>query len=206
MTDTFPAVIGNKVICLHAQAVVYDGTGKVTQLGYVDVDSPSTIASLAARSDANWWQEPAQTNDAANTQIKLVRHSSTTWEFVDRIGATVSLSHSNALLDGARLRVWELVDSEADLAQALIGWRSGMARAHQSGHIKYQSRPDVESTPHVWGLTPSGEAGAGWVAKFSTVDHLLAGQVVRSSILRSPQNWPATRNICNASGAQWLTA
>ena len=190
VTDTFPAVIGNKVICLHAQAVVYDGTGKVTQLGYVDVDSPSTIASLAARSDANWWQEPAQTNDAANAQIKLVRHSSTTWEFVDRIGATVSLSHSNALLAGARLRVWELVDSEADLAQALIGWRGGMGRAHQSGHIKYQSRPDVESSLYVWGLAPSGEAGASRVASFSTLNQLLADQVYLpifpSGILANP--------------------
>lgn len=176
VTDTLPAVIGNKVICLHAQAVVYDGTGKVTQLGYVDVDSPSTIASLAARSDANWWQEPAQTNEAANSQFKLVRHSSTTWEFVDRIGATVSLSHSNALLAGARLRVWELVDSEADLAQALIGWRGGVVRAHQSGHIKYQSRPDVESSPYIWGLTPSGEAGANGMATFSSLNTVLAEQ------------------------------
>lgn len=176
VTDTFPAVIGNKVICLNAQAVVYDGTGKVTQLGYVDVDSPSTIASLAARSDANWWQEPAQTNEAANSQFKLVRHSSTTWEFVDRIGATVSLSHSNALLAGARLRVWELVDSEADLAQALIGWRGDMVRAHQSGHIKYQSRPDVESSLYVWGLTPSGEAGANCWAEFSELSAVVAAQ------------------------------
>ena len=36
---------------------------------------------------------------------------------------------------------------------------------------------DVESSPHVWGLTPSGKAGASWIAKFSTLDQLLADQV-----------------------------
>jgi hypothetical protein len=55
VSDTTPIVFADDtIVTLHHQALVFDQAGKVTQVGYVDMDTPSTIASVSAR-DADWW-------------------------------------------------------------------------------------------------------------------------------------------------------
>jgi hypothetical protein len=146
VTDTIPIVLSNgMVVSLHYQANTFLN-GKVTQIGYVDIDEPSSVADLVSRQDADWWFEPAITCTPSHAQIALTRHTTSVFELRDRVGACVQLAKSNHLHSSDVLRFYELSDEYDSVAQAVISWLgSSNFSAVTDGHVKYASVYDIQT-------------------------------------------------------------
>jgi hypothetical protein len=205
VSDTTSIVFADDtIVTLHHQALVRDQAGKVTQVGYVDMDTPSTIASVSAR-DADWWHEPAQSVNPLNSQVSLTRHAANLWEFKDKLGATVQLARSHGHKVGSKFRFWFLSDTDVDISQTIIGWRG--YRAANAGYtlprseLKYESLVDLESVYHT-SFFAGGVRSAAYPPHFASIGGVTQDQsyaptaTLGSGAPLPPQSFCDVSNSC----------